>query len=72
MNTKAYQAKLPETIPVVKPAEAEAMSMDGPTLVPHMEKPIWCQRRECSARKIELFFLRLVLAQMPIASNTAK
>lgn len=25
-------------MPVVKPALAEAISMEGPTLVPHMEK----------------------------------
>ena len=27
-------------MPVVNPALAEAISMEGPTLVPHMEKPI--------------------------------
>ena len=72
MNTKAYHAKLPDTMPVVKPAEADAMSMEGPTLVPHMEKPMWCQRRERSARKSELSFLRLVLAQKPMARRMEK
>ncbi len=59
-------------MPVVKPAEAEAMSIEGPTLVPHIEKPMWCHLSECSARKSELPFLRFRLAQMPIAKRMAK
>ena len=40
IKTNAYQAYFPETIPVVNPALAEAINMEGPTFVPHMEKPI--------------------------------
>ena len=72
IKMKAYQAKLPDTIPVVKPAEAEAMSIEGPTLVPHIEKPMWYQRSEFSAKKSELPFLRCVLAQTPMASRMTK
>ena len=32
--------ELPETIPDVKPALALAMSIEGPTLVPHIENPM--------------------------------
>ena len=59
-------------MPVVNPALAEAMSMEGPTLVPHMENPMWCHLRECSAKKRLLPFLRLVLAQIPMANRMRK
>ena len=59
-------------MPVVKPALADAMSIDGPTLVPHMEKPMWCQRNECSAKNLLLPSLLLRLAQTPIAKRMTK
>ena len=59
-------------MPVVKPAEAEAMSIDGPTLVPHMENPIWCQRRERDARNLFWPWLVLWLAHNPMAIRMTK
>ena len=72
MKTKAYQAKFPDTIPVEKPALAEAISIDGPTLVPHMENPMWCQRSECSARNMFPPFLAFELAHIPMAIRIIK
>jgi hypothetical protein len=61
MNTKAYQPKLPATTPVVYPILAEAMSMEGPTFVPHMVNPILPHSSECPARnKFSLLFLFLM------------
>ena len=58
-------------MPQVKPALADAMSIDGPTLVPHIEKPMWCHLSDFPARNL-LLFLLLRLAQIPIPSKTAK
>ena len=52
INTKAYQAKLPATIPLVKPTLAEAISIDGPTLVPHMFNPMLVHPKVFPAKKI--------------------
>ena len=59
-------------MPVENPALADAMSIDGPTLVPHMEKPMWCQRRERLARNIFPLFFALELAHIPMAMSTTK
>jgi hypothetical protein len=51
---------------------AEASNMDGPTLVPHMVRPILGQPREFPARKrfspAFLFFLKLAQYPMPIST----
>ncbi len=52
IKMKAYHAKLPATIPVVKPTLAEAISIEGPTLVPHIFKPILPHPKVFPARKI--------------------
>ena len=48
------------------------MSIDGPTFVPHIEKPIWCQRNERSAKNSAPPFFRLLLAHTPMAMSTVK
>ena len=53
-------------------ALAEAINIDGPTLVPHMENPIWCHLKECSAKKRLLPFFRLELAHIPMAIRIRK
>ena len=59
-------------MPVVKPALADAMSIDGPTLVPHMEKPMWCQRSELPARNLLLPSLLFLLAHTPMPRSMMK
>src|SRR5204863_8250131 len=49
-NTNAYHSKLPATIPVVYPILAKASNIEGPTLVPHILKPILYQLRDLPAR----------------------
>ena len=51
IKTKAYQAKLPATIPEVNPILADAISIEGPTLVPHIFKPMLVHPKEFPAKK---------------------
>lgn len=55
----AYQEKFPATIPVSYPLLALAINIDGPTLVPHMVRPMANQPNDLFARKrlLLLFFL---------------
>src|SRR5688572_4233920 len=49
-NTKAKYSKLPATIPVVYPILANAISIEGPTFVPHILNPILYQLSDLPAR----------------------
>jgi len=63
-NTKAYQSKFTATIPVVYPILAKASSIEGPTLVPHILKPMLAQPNDLLARKSvsSVFFFLAKLA----------
>src|SRR5690348_7234706 len=64
-NTNAYHSKFPATMPVLYPMLANANSMEGPTLVPHILKPMLYQLSDLPARNrvssIFFFFPKLAL-----------
>ena len=68
MKGKAYHEKLPAAIPPSKPLLALATNIEGPTLVPHMVKPMANQPKDLLAKNKLLFLPEL--AQIPMPSST--